>query len=67
MFSHINISGSADFVPVCTSAGGFASFPQFEPFMNVATNAHHWIKQQNDKRMINVQTVQYKLNRDLCE
>ena len=63
-----NIIGYADFAPVCLNEGESKDLPQFEPFSELNTKAQTWIKSQRDKRMINVQTLQFTIrNKDLSK
>ena len=46
---------------MCYDEGNETQVPDFEPFMEVSNKAQGWIKEQEGKRIINIQTLQYRL------
>ena len=59
----IYLPGCIDFVPNCTSAGGFFTPSSYEPLSNVAAKANAYLRQNQHLSVMNVQTLDYKVSR----
>ena len=63
LVSNIVLSGCADFVPICTEPssqlGGCAA--SFESFGELLGRASEWTRYQQNVRITNVQSIDYKL------
>ncbi|KAK2168610.1 hypothetical protein LSH36_15g00029 [Paralvinella palmiformis] len=54
--------GCADFVPSCLDPGSqFAGAAEFESFGEVVQKANSWVRQQQNVRVTNVQSIDYKV------
>ncbi|KAI0231165.1 hypothetical protein LSAT2_018495 [Lamellibrachia satsuma] len=53
--------GCADFVPTCRDVGSQFATSDFEDFGSVVYKARCWIRQQQDVRVTNIQSIDYKL------
>ena len=57
----LSVAGCADFVPSCRDVGSQFATGEFEDFGSVVNKARCWISQQQDVRVTNIQSIDYKL------
>ena len=56
------LSGVVDFVPGKMAQGGMMTMSQFEPFTTLVGKASAWMAANTALNVVNVQSVDYKLN-----
>ncbi len=54
-------AGCADFVPDLVDEGGLLSSPKYERLEQAYARARDWLKMQRGIRLVNIQSIDYKL------
>ena len=67
LFIQTCTSGSIDFVPGQVQQGGMFGMGLFEPMAVVVSRANEWMSQNPRLQVLNVQSVDYKLNQSWCK
>ncbi len=57
----MNSTGCADFVPDLVDEGGILSSPKYEKLEEAYARGREWLKLQRGVRLVNIQSIDYKL------